>query len=218
MASAGRDRPLRRALVAAAVLAVAAVTAVGLVALVHDRAAPYIEASQRQARMRQLTAILGDVTYDNDPLTDALQVRDPEYLGSSEPLTLHRVRRAGRPVAVLVNALAPNAYSGVIHLLIAVDVHGHVLGVRVLDHRETPGLGDFIDTRRSDWIRGFDGRSLGAPPPDRWHVRKDGGDFDQYTGATVTSRAVVHGVHDALTWIERNRTHLFGAPAAPAAP
>jgi electron transport complex protein RnfG len=90
--------------------------------------------------------------------------------------------------------------------------------VRVLEHHETPGLGDFVEERRTDWIRQFDDRSLDAPPPARWQVRKDGGDFDQYTGATVTSRAVTHAVRDALTYFARHRAELLAAPPPPRAP
>jgi electron transport complex protein RnfG len=200
------------------VLAVAAALAVGVVALVHDRASPQIEASRRAAQLQQLTAILGGVDYDNDPLTDTLVVRDLEYLGTAEPLIAHRVRRNGAPVAVLLNAVAPDGYGGALRLLLAIDVEGRVMGVRVLEHLETPGLGDFVEERRSDWIHQFSGRSLDAPPPSRWQVRKDGGDFDQYTGATVTSRAVTHAVRDALVFFARHRAELLAAPASPGAP
>jgi electron transport complex protein RnfG len=88
----------------------------------------------------------------------------------------------------------------------------------VLEHRETPGLGDFVEERRTQWIRQFDGRSLGAPPPAGWQVRKDGGDFDQYTGATITSRAVTHAVRDALTYFARHRAALLAAPPSPDPP
>jgi electron transport complex protein RnfG len=218
MASPAEPSGLRRASIAAAVLSIAAIAAVGMVALVHDLAEPQIEASRRAQLLAQLTAVLGDVEYDNDPLQDVIQVRDPELLGTDEPLTAHRVRRGGEPVAALLNAVAPDGYAGAIHLLIAIDVQGRVLGVRVLDHRETPGLGDPIEERRSDWIHGFDGRSLGQPPPDRWQVRKDGGDFDQFTGATVTPRAVVRAVRNTLTWFARHRDELFAAPAATGTP
>ena len=218
MASPAEPSALQRTAIAAAVLAIAAIAAVGMVALVHDRAEPQIEASRRAQLLAQLTAVLGDVDYDNDPLQDVIEVHDPELLGTDEPLTAHRVRRGGEPVAALLNAVAPDGYAGTIHLLIAIDVQGRVLGVRVLDHRETPGLGDFIEERRSDWIHGFDGRSLGQPPAGRWQVRKDGGDFDQFTGATVTPRAVVRAVRDALTWFARHRDELFTAPAATGTP
>ena len=205
----------RRALHAAVVLAAAAVVAVALLSLVHDRAQPKIEANQRAQQLAQLTAVLGDLAYDNDPLADTLMLRDPELLGVDHPLVAHRVRRAGTTVAVLLNVVAPDGYAGPIHLLVAVDGTGRVLGVRVLEHRETPGLGDVIEERRSDWIRAFDGRSLGDPLPDRWAVRRDGGDFDQFTGATVTPRAVVGAVRKALTYVERHRDELFAAATPP---
>lgn len=215
MATPGGESTARRTWHAAAVLTVAAILAVGLVALVHDHARPYVEATQRAQRLKQLTAILGDLNYDNDPLADTVLVLDQEYLGSNEPLLVHRVRRAGQPVAVLLNVVAPDGYTAALRLLVAIDTQGHLLGVRVLDHRETPGLGDFVDERRTDWIHQFAGRSLADPPPVRWQVRKDGGDFDQYTGATVTSRAVTHAVRDALRYFARHRAELLAAPTAP---
>lgn len=207
----------RRAVRTAAVLAAAAVAAVAVVSLVHDRAEPLIEASRRAQQLAELTAVLGELAYDNDPLTDTLLLHDRELLGSEQPLRAHRVRRAGTTVAVLLNVVAPDGYAGPIRLLLAVDDAGRVLGVRVIEHRETPGLGDVIESRRSDWLRGFDGRSLADPPPGRWEVRRDGGDFDQFTGATVTPRAVVRAVRKALIYVERQHAQLFEA-TAPAAP
>jgi electron transport complex protein RnfG len=218
MDTQGNDAPARRTVRAATVLAVAATLAVGLVAVVNDHARPQIEASLRAEQLRQLTAVLGDIAYDNDPLTDTLLVRDPEYLGTTEPLAAHRVRRNGEPIAVLLNTVAPDGYVGALRLLVAIDVAGRLIGVRVLEHRETPGLGDFVEERRTDWIRQFDGRSLDGPPPARWQVRKDGGDFDEYTGATVTSRAVTHAVRNALAYFARHRAELLAAPPSPDAP
>ena len=211
------ESAVARALRAAAVLAAAAVVAVALVSLVHDRAQPSIEASQRARRLAELTAVLGNMAYDNDPLADTVLLHDPELLGSEQPLVAHRVRRAGTTVAVLLNVVAPDGYAGPIRLLVAVDAADRVLGVRVLEHRETPGLGDAIESRRSDWLRGFDGRSLADPPADRWEVRRDGGDFDQFTGATVTPRAVIRAVRRALIHVERHHDELFGA-ATPVTP
>jgi electron transport complex protein RnfG len=215
MATPADGSAVRRAARAVAVLVAASVVAVGLVAIVHDLAEPRIEASRQAQRLAQLTAVLGNVAYDNDPLTDTLAVRDPELLGTDETLTAHRVRLGGRTLAVLLGAVAPDGYSGAIRLLIAIGADGRVLGVRVLEHRETPGLGDFIEARRSDWIHAFAGRSLADPPPAGWQVRKDGGEFDQFTGATVTPRAVVGAVRDALTYFERHRTELLAEPPAP---
>jgi electron transport complex protein RnfG len=215
MATPADGSVVRRAARAVAVLVAASVVAVGLVAIVHDLAEPRIEASRQAQRLAQLTAVLGNVAYDNDPLTDTLAVRDPELLGTDETLTAHRVRLGGRTLAVLLGAVAPDGYSGAIRLLIAIGADGRVLGVRVLEHRETPGLGDFIEARRSDWIHGFAGRSLADLPPAGWQVRKDGGEFDQFTGATVTPRAVVGAVRDALTYFERHRAELLAEPPAP---
>ena len=219
MDTRGADSPAGRAVRAAAVLATVTVVAVALVSIVHERTRPQIEASARAARLAQLGAVLGSLAYDNDPLSDTIEVHDPELLGSEDPLVAHRVRRGGVTVAVLLNAVARDGYAGPIRLLVAVDPAGRLLGARVLEHRETPGLGDLVDARRSDWILGFDGRALGDPPPARWAVRKDGGDFDQFTGATVTPRAVVRGVRRALEYVERHRQELFAAaPAAQPAP
>jgi electron transport complex protein RnfG len=204
--------------VAAAVLAAAAIVAVALVALVHERAAPQIEASRRAQQLQQLTGLLGGAAYDNDPLTDTLSVLDPELLGTDEPLTAHRVRLGATPVAVLLDAVAPDGYAGAIRLLVAIDPQGRLLGVRVLEHHETPGLGDLVEERRSAWIHGFDGHALGDPPIERWTVRKDGGDFDQFTGATVTPRAVVHAVRNALVYFSRHRDELLAAPSPAPAP
>lgn len=218
MATPGDDRAARRVLRAALALTITAILGVGVVAIVHDRAGPRIEASRVAAQRQQLTAVLGSMAYDNDPLTDTLLVHDPEYLGTDAAVTVHRVRHDGAPVALLLQAVAPDGYSGALRLLVAIDAQGRLIGVRVLDHRETPGLGDFVEERRSDWIRQFDGRSLDAPPAARWEVRKDGGDFDQYTGATITSRAVTHAVREALTFFARHRAELFAAPSSQAAP
>ena len=133
MATPANDAPARRAARAAAVLVAAGVISVGLVAVVHDRAEPRIEASRRAQRLAQLTAVLGNVAYDNDPLTDTLMVLDPELLGTDEPLAVHRVRLGDQTLAALLNVVAPDGYSGAIRLLVAISAEGRVLGVRVLE-------------------------------------------------------------------------------------
>lgn len=202
-----RGRPLR----AAVLLAAVATVTVGGVAVVHDIARPRIEANERAQRVARLAEVLGRVQYDNDLLEDTIDVRDPELLGTDEPLPVHRARLGGRPVAALIETVAPDGYSGSIRLLVAVDTNGRLLGVRVLSHKETPGLGDGIDRRKSNWIDAFAGRSLGDPAPDGWRVRKDGGEFDQFTGATVTPRAVVRAVHNALLYFDAHRDEIFAA-------
>jgi Na+-translocating ferredoxin:NAD+ oxidoreductase subunit G len=205
-----RRRPLRAALL----LGAAAVATVGLVAIVHDLARPRIEANERARRVAQLAEVLGGIRYDNDLLRDSVTVRDPERLGTDESLPAYRATQAGRPVATILTAVAPDGYAGSIRLLVGIGADGRLLGVRVLAHKETPGLGDEIDERKSTWIDGFKGRSLGDPTLERWRVRKDGGEFDQFTGATVTPRAVVRAVLNAMLYFEANRATLLAGPQA----
>jgi electron transport complex protein RnfG len=112
-------------------------------------------------------------------------------------------------VAAVFSVVARGGYAGDIELLVGVRADGRVAGVRVVEHHETPGLGDGIEADKSDWIRGFDGRSLGDPPREDWAVRRDGGDFDQFTGATITPRAVVEAVRDTLIYFEDHRDQVF---------
>ncbi len=216
MDTRGAEPPRRRPLRAGLTLAIAATVAVGIVALVHDIAGPRIEANERAQRVARLAAALGDVPYDNDLLGDVILVRDAGRLGTDDPVPIHRARLAGRPVAALIETVAPDGYAGAIRLLVAVGADGRLLGVRVLAHQETPGLGDAIDERKSDWILGFTGRSLADPAPGGWKVRKDGGEFDQFTGATVTPRAVVGAVEDALVYFAAHREQVFAEPSVPA--
>jgi len=206
-AEAVRRRPLRAALL----LAAAAVVTVGVVAIVSDLARPRIEANERAQRVARLAEVLAGTRYDNDLLQDVVMVRDVERLGTDERLPVYVARQAGHPVAAILTTVAPDGYAGSIRLLVGIDADGHLLGVRVLAHRETPGLGDPIDERKSTWIDGFKGRSLGDPALERWQVKKDGGDFDQFTGATVTPRAVVRAILNALLYFEANRATLLAA-------
>jgi len=209
----GTDATGARVVRAALSLAAAVGAAVVLLALVHDATRDRVTASERAHRAAAFDRVLGNASYDNDLLADRIEVRDPELLGTDASIPVYRARLAGQPVAAVLESVAPDGYSGSIRLLVGVTPDGRLLGVRVLQHQETPGLGDAIEERRSDWIRSFDGRSLGRPPMARWKVRKDGGDFDQLTGATVTPRAVVAAVRNTLLFVERQGPALF-APAA----
>jgi len=207
------ERPARRTVRAAIVLAAAAIAAFGLVAVVHEATRDRIAATERARALARFDQVLGGLAHDNDLLADTLTLRDPELLGTTAAVTAYRARLHGQPVAVVLEPVAPDGYSGAIRLLLAVAPDGTVLGVRTVSHHETPGLGDFIDAGKSDWIRRFSGRSLGNPAVARWRVRKDDGDFDQYTGATVTSRAVVGAVGRTLQFFTRHRDELLAAPA-----
>jgi electron transport complex protein RnfG len=202
---------LRHIALAGGILALFAVIGTGLVALTHEATDERIAANQRAATLATLHELVPEERYDNDPVADTITVTD-RRLGSREPLTVYRVRRDGEPVAAVFTAVAPDGYGGPIRLLVAINRDGTLAGVRVVNHSETPGLGDAIEAERSDWIREFRGRSLGNPPLEGWRVEKDGGVFDQFTGATITPRAVVAAVRRTLQYYEEHRRRLFGEP------
>jgi electron transport complex protein RnfG len=212
MATRGSDSPPRRSARAALVLLAAAVLGVGLVAVMHEATRERIDAIARERTLATFREVLHGQRFDNDLLADTLTVTDAELLGTTQPVTVYRARLEGRTVAVVLAPVAPGGYSGPIYLLVGIAPDGHLLGVRVSKHRETPGLGDAVEVRKSSWVRQFTGRSLGDPPLERWRVRKDGGDFDQFTGATVTPRAVVGAVANVLVYFDRHRAELLAAP------
>src|SRR5512141_2333232 len=207
MATSGAEA-IRRALASAVALAAVAMLAAGIAIVAQLATEDRIAAGERAARMAQLVALLGDLPHDNDMLADATYVRDPDLLGTGSPVPAYRARWHGTPVAIVMAPIAPDGYAGSIELLVAVRADGRVLGVRAVRHHETPGLGDAIDEHRSNWIRRFTGRALGDPPLERWKVRKDGGDFDQFTGATVTPRAVARAVASSLVYFAQHRDEL----------
>ena len=213
MATPASEPATRRVWRSGATLAVVAILAFGLISVVHEATRDEIAAAARERELARFAEVLGGQRFDNDLLTDTLELRDPELLGTRDPVTAYRARLEGETVAVILAPVAPNGYSGSIGLLVAIAPNGRLLGVRATQHRETPGLGDAIDTRKSNWIEQFVGKSLQAPPAARWRVRKDGGDFDQFTGATITPRAVVGAVANALVYFERHRDELLAAPA-----
>jgi len=194
-------------------LTLAVVGALGLGGLLAMRAltAERIAEQQRASTLRAL-AVLLPKEYDNDPQADRIDVVAPAWLGSEDALAVRRARDDGRVEALLLEAVAPDGYNGDIRLLVGVDAEGRVIGVRVVEHGETPGLGDPIEIARGPWITGFDGRSLHDPSEDAWRVRRDGGAFDQLAGATITPRAVVGAVRRALQFVETHGEALAMAP------
>lgn len=186
-----------------------AVIGAGLVAWIHQQTAPTIAANEQAALLRNLHSLVTPKAHDNKLTRDTIQVRNEALLGTPKPVTVYRARKDGEPVTAILNVIAPDGYSGPINLLVAIRYNGELAGVRVINHRETPGLGDAIEADRSDWIHSFSGKSLNNPGPAGWKVKKDGGQFDQFTGATVTPRAVVKAVHNALKYYERHREQLF---------
>ncbi len=204
---------LRATLASGALLASAALLAALLLTGTERLTRERIATAQRQAELAALAIVLPPGSYDNDPLDDAIMVRAPAWLGSDTPLSVRRARWQQQPSGLAIEAVAPDGYGGPIRLLVGVDAGGRISGVRVVEHRETPGLGDKIEATRGDWIGRFVGRTLGDPPLPRWTVRKHGGEFDQFAGATVTPRAVVHAVRHVLQYVRRHGTELYAAPA-----
>lgn len=196
----------------AAILALFAAGGAALLAGTHWLTADRIAEEERRTKLAALYEIVPRESHSNDMLEDTIRVRAPALSGGEAPVTVYRARRDGKPHAVVMEVVAPNGYSGPIRMLVGIHESGALAGVRVVGHKETPGLGDFIETDRSDWIRQFTGLSLGNPAEEDWAVKKDGGAFDQVTGATVTARAVVDAVREALLYFRANEQALF-APA-----
>jgi Na+-translocating ferredoxin:NAD+ oxidoreductase subunit G len=199
----------RPILISATFLFLFAVIGSGLVAFTYDSTAQRIADNQRKALLKSLNELIPSERYDNDIFTDTLYVVSSELLGADTPVPVYRARKHGWPVAAVLAVVAPDGYNGSIKLLVAINLDGTLAGVRVVQHRETPGLGDGIEAERSDWILGFNGKSLANPVKKGWKVKRDGGIFDQFTGATITPRAVVKAVHKALLYFQIHAHSLF---------
>jgi len=193
-------------------LALTALIGTGLLIAVNSHSKPYIAINERNALLRSLNTVLSRDLYDNDILNDIIYIKDESLLGSKDETIIYRARKNKKPTAAVLKVIAPNGYSGEIVLLVGIKYSGEITGVRVLKHRETPGLGDSIEIQRSNWIDSFAGKSRNEPTASGWKVKRDGGQFDQFTGATITPRAVVGAVHKALIFFENNRTNIFTNP------
>ena len=186
----------------------------GAALVLADRATLADIKSAQAADMKQSLAQVLPGQYDNDLLQDTVTLPGPEG-----EVTVYRARRAGRVEAVVFQVQG-HGYAGPVVSMMGVDRDGHVLGVRVIQHKETPGLGDKVEPAKADWIHSFEHRFLGDPPADKWAVKKDGGVFDQFTGATITPRAVVNSVKGGLVFFQKERARLLddGSGAAAALP
>ncbi len=183
----------------------------GMVGITYDNTAEKIADNERRAMLRSLNQILPAESYNNDLINDTLLLTADERLGQQETSTAYVAKNNGVISAIIFSVIAPDGYSGVIKLLVGIKVDGTLAGVRVVSHKETPGLGDDIETARSDWILEFNGKSLQNPNNKGWGVKRDGGEFDQFTGATITPRAVVKAVHLSLIYFDRHKKDLIGS-------
>ena len=165
---------------------------------------------EEEEKMRVIGQILPEDLYDNRLLRDSVKVPpDQELLHTRNRTVAYRAKLNGKPSAVVFEMVAPDGYSGNIFLILAIKENGAVSGVRVLNHNETPGLGDYIEIVKNNWIKIFGGRSLANTSDALWEVRKDGGRFDFVTRATVSARAIVHAVHRALQYYKAHKEELF---------
>jgi len=205
---------IRHALVTALILTAFTVVGTALLSGTFEATKSPIAESERQAKQHLLSQVMPASLHDNDLLADSLDLPATPALGLKAGARIYRARLQGAPAGVVLEAIAPDGYSGEIKLLIGIAVDGTLTGVRVLAHKETPGLGDYIDTAHSDWIKNFDGLSLAKVSETGWKVKKDGGQFDYMTGATITPRAVIKAVHKALQYYAQSHEQLFAAPGA----
>ncbi len=197
----------------AVTLALLAAICTALVAATYDLTEERIEENRQRLLEASLQPLLEGLSYTGELSDSVLDVPSPNELPGNADATIYRVFADGRPLAALFSVAPRDGYAGPIRLLIGIDASGTVTRVRVLEHRETPGLGDRIDITKSDWIEQFRGKSLLAPANDGWEIQRDGGEFDQLSGASITSRAVVRAVRDTLIYFAAEREAVF-APQA----
>ena len=193
-------------------LALFALICTGLVAVVNQQTADKITQQEQQELMRVLHQLIPDEIHDNDLTAQCTLLLDKEALGTDNPMPAYIATMAGKPVAIAIEAIAPDGYNGNIKLIVGVNTQGEVLGVRTLTHQETPGLGDKIELRKSNWVNQFVGKVLDSQDDKQWLVKKDGGDFDQFTGATITPRAYVKAVKNVVWYFNNNQAQIFSQP------
>jgi len=206
-------RILRHASVSAGILPAFAVVGTALLAATYLVTRPIIAETEKQAKLALIGQILPATLYDNDLLKDAALLPPAKELGNSEPTTVYRAVKEGKPSAAVLEVIAPDGYSGKIRMIVAIKADGEISGVRVVTHHETPGLGDYIEIAKNRWIRIFEGKSLSKYANQDWKVKKDGGKFEHTAGATVSPRAVVKAVHKSLEYFAQNEDKIFSLPA-----
>lgn len=193
------------------ILAIFACASTGVVAVTQYLTANRIQAQQTAQLLAVLNQVIPADLHDN-PLSSACTLVSDSRLGSNQAMPVYLATLNGEPTALAIETIAPDGYSGAIKLIVGIDQQGKILGTRVLNHQETPGLGDKIDLRVSDWILSFNGRQLTESNHQQWQVRKDGGQFDQFTGATITPRAVVKAVKQTVDYVNLHREQIIKQP------
>lgn len=200
---------IRNMILSAIVLALFAASGTFVVGFIFDSTIDRIKENKRLALLKAFHVLIPSDMHDNDVFHDIISVHDKSLLGSTKPVNIYRVRKGNKNIAVIINSIAPDGYSGNIELLVAINFDGVLAGVRVVHHKETPGLGDAIEENRSDWITKFKRNSLTNLDKKDWAVKRDGGKFDQFTGATITPRAIVKAIYNTLRYYKEHRDKLY---------
>ncbi|MCW8934087.1 MAG: electron transport complex subunit RsxG [Gammaproteobacteria bacterium] len=199
----------RYILVSGLILGLFAIVGTALVGVTHQVTADKIIDNERLALLRKLNQILPSEKYDNDLLHTTISLDADDRLGQKETSTIYIAKRGNEISAMIFPVIAGKGYSGEIKMLVGINIDGTLAGVRIVSHKETPGLGDAMEIEKSDWVLGFNGKSLNEPAENKWKVKRDGGAFDQFTGATITPRAVVQAVHLCLVYFDRHKKELI---------
>ncbi|MDX1267677.1 MAG: electron transport complex subunit RsxG [Oceanisphaera sp.] len=194
-------------------LATFALGCTAVVALTHSLTQSTIIEQEQAQLLRVLDELLPPESYDEPLFDHCVMLSNEQFLGTREALPVFTAVKNGQPQSYAIEAIAPDGYSGEIKLVVGVHIDGTLSGVRVLNHNETPGLGDKIELKKSDWVLDFNGQSIQGEDDPRWAVRRDGGQFDAFTGATITPRAVVKAVHKVLLLVDQQPRLLTQAPA-----
>lgn len=189
----------------------------GLMAATYQATKPLLDASAQAEKLKLINEVLPPASYDNDLLADCINLPPIKELGLDEGSKLYRARKAGQPVAVVLEAVAPDGYSGRVSLVLALTADARLSAVRVTGHKETPGLGDYIDPKKdknktNPWIAQFNDQAYELVHEGRWKVKKDGGQFAYRTGATISARAVTNASGKAVAWAAERREKLFALP------
>jgi electron transport complex protein RnfG len=200
---------LQNALRTSVILFLFALIGTTLLAYTYRHTHPIIEKSAQEEKLALINQVLPKGLYDNDLLATYRELPPHPLLGTRTPSGMWLATKDGQPVGVVLEAIAPEGYSGNINLLIGSDANGTLTGVRVTQHKETPGLGDYIQSNKSDWILQFTGKSYHPDRDSHWKVKKDGGMFDARAGATITPRAIVKAVREALKYFQLQRDRLL---------
>lgn len=195
--------------ISTAVLTLFAIATGALIAGTYLGTKDEIEIQEKRAQAKALLEIMPSHTHDNDMVEDYFLVSDTALLNLRQERRIFIARQSGEIAGFIIPSVAPDGYSGDIRLITGINRQGDIAGVRVVSHKETPGLGDKVDLKKSDWILSFNEQSLTMPAPEQWKVKKDKGHFDAFTGATITPRAVVKAVYQTLQYYEANKQQLI---------